>query len=89
LIFRHAKSRSPIITLGMMVCSSPNTDIAIIDCMEIVVAIIVGITIAAAAGRRKRRHENTPARPETPEERKRREADELITVVLPTINSDK
>ena len=73
----------------MMVCSSPDTDVAIIDRMEIVVAIIVGITIAAAAGKRKKRHEKTPARSETPEERKRREADELITVVLPTINNDK
>lgn len=55
--------------------------------MEIAIAIGIGMIIAA--GIRKKRHVQTQFQNETPEERKRRETDELITVVLPTINSDK
>ena len=63
--------------------------------MEVVIGIGIGVVIAALLGKKKRgktmpcdpSKTNTPQ--ETPEERKRRETDELITTVLPTINNGK
>ena len=67
--------------------------------MEVAIGIGIGIgaVIAALAGKSKKRDKNSmPYDPskantpgETPEERKRRETDELITTVLPTINNGK
>ena len=63
--------------------------------MEIAIGIGIGVIIAALLGRKKR-GKTTPYDPsktntpqETPEERKRRETDELITTVIPTITNDK
>ena len=63
--------------------------------MEIAIGIGIGVIIAALLGRKKH-GKTTPYDPsktntpqETPEERKRRETDELITTVLPTINNGK
>ena len=63
--------------------------------MEVAIGIGIGVVIAALLGKKKRgktmpynpSKANTPQ--ETPEERKRRETDELITAVLPTINNGK
>ena len=65
--------------------------------MEIAIGIGIGMVIAALFGKRKRHNQNSMpydpskanTRSETAEERKRRETDELITVVLPTINNDR
>lgn len=63
--------------------------------MEVAIGIGIGVVIAALLGKKKR-GKTTPYDPskantpqETPEERKRRETDELITTVLPTINNGK
>ena len=63
--------------------------------MEFAIGIGIGVVIAALLGKKKR-GKTTPYDPsktntpqETPEERKRRETDELITTVLPTINNGK
>ena len=63
--------------------------------MEIAIGIGIGVVIAALFGKKKRgktmpydpSKTNTPQ--ETPEERKRRETDELITIVTSTITNDK
>lgn len=65
--------------------------------MEIAIGVGIGIVIAALFGSRRKRLDktmpydsslaNTPE--ETAEERKLRETDELITVVLPTISKDE
>lgn len=65
--------------------------------MEIAIGIGIGVVLAALLGKRKKSGKksmpynpsktNTPS--ETAEERKRREKDELITVVLPTINNNR
>lgn len=65
--------------------------------MEIVFIIGIVVAIAVLASKRKKSDQssmpydpakaNTPS--ETPEERKQRETDELITTVLPTINNGK
>lgn len=65
--------------------------------MEIAIVIGIGVVIAVLASKRKKSDTssmpydpskaNTPS--ETSEERKRRETDELITTVLPTINNGK
>lgn len=63
--------------------------------MEIVIGVGIGIVIAALFGIRKKTKSmpydpsQANAREETAEERNRRETDELITVVLPTINKDE
>lgn len=65
--------------------------------MEIAIGIGIGVVIAALFGKREKHGQKsipydpskTNTRSETAEERKRRETDELITVVLPTINNDK
>ena len=57
--------------------------------MEIAIGIGVGLIIAALIRGKKKHHEKLPLAIETSEDRKRRETDELITVVLPTINHDK
>lgn len=57
--------------------------------MEIAIGIGIGVVIAVIAGRRKKLHGRDDVRPETANERKRRETDELITVVLPTIGNDR
>ena len=65
--------------------------------MEIAIGIGIGVAIAALFGKRKKHGQKsipydpskTNARSETAEERKRRETDEIIAVILPTINSDK
>ena len=61
--------------------------------MEFAIGIGIGVVIATLLGKKKR-GKTTPYDPsktntpqETPEERKRRETDELITTVLPTINN--
>jgi hypothetical protein len=61
--------------------------------MEIAIGIGIGVVIVALLGN-KRRGKTTPYDPskantpqETLKERKRRETDELVTAVLPTINS--
>lgn len=63
--------------------------------MEIAIGIGIGIVIAALIARGKRGRNvalhsqpSTAAANETPSERKQRETDELITVILPTINND-
>ena len=63
--------------------------------MEVVIGIGIGVIIAALLGKKKR-GKTTPYDPskantpqDTPEERKRRETDELITTVTPTITNDK
>ena len=63
--------------------------------MEIIIAVCIGIALFALFSKRKGKqsmpynpsHANTPQ--ETAEQRKRREADEIVTVVLPTINDGK
>lgn len=63
--------------------------------MEVAIGIGIGVVIVALFGKKKRgktmpydpSKANTPQ--ETLEERKRRETDETITVVLPTINNGK
>lgn len=65
--------------------------------MEIAISIGIGIIFAILLGKDKKHEKkstpynqsnaNTPR--ETVEERKRRETDELITVIIPTINNDK
>ncbi len=57
--------------------------------MEITIGIGVGLVIAALIRGKKKHYEKLPLASEAPEDRKRRETDELITVVLPTINHDK
>lgn len=57
--------------------------------MEIAIGIGVGIVIAVVVGARKKHEKKVLPQNETPEERKRRETDEIITVILPTINSGK
>lgn len=63
--------------------------------MGFAIGIGIGIIVAALFGRNKKkkgtihRHPPTSIANETPPERKQRETDELITVVLPTINHDK
>lgn len=57
--------------------------------MEIAIGIGVGLIIATLIRGKKKHHEKLPLASETSEDRKRRETDELITVVLPTINHDK
>jgi len=57
--------------------------------MEFAIGMGIGVVIAIIAGARKKRKTSAAQHVETPEERKRRETDELITVVLPTINNDK
>ena len=56
--------------------------------MEFAIGIGIGVIVAALIGIGKSRRPKQ-AHIETEEERKRRETDELITVVLPTINHDK
>lgn len=48
----------------------------------------IGLGFANAKKKRKRKQKQVDNRIETTDERKRREADELITVILPTINND-
>ena len=63
--------------------------------MEFAIGIGISVVIVALLGKKKRgktmpydpSKANTPQ--ETPEERKRRETDELITTVIPTITNDK
>lgn len=65
--------------------------------MEIAIGIGIGVLIAALFGKHKKHDQKSmpydPSRAntrnETAEERKRRETDEVIAVILPTINSDK
>lgn len=63
--------------------------------MEFVIGLGIGIVVAAFLGRTKKRRDTINRHPpvdtdnETPSERKQRETDELITVVLPTIGQDK
>ena len=57
--------------------------------MEIAIGIGVGLIIATLIRGNKKHHEKLPLASETSEDRTRRETDELITVVLPTINHDK
>lgn len=57
--------------------------------MELAIGIGIGVVIALIAGGRKKHSKSAAKHPETPDERKRREADEIITIILPTINSDK
>lgn len=65
--------------------------------MEIAIGVGIGVVIAVLFGSRRKRHNKTmpyePSLANTPEEiadeRKIRETDELITVVLPTINKDE
>ena len=56
--------------------------------MEIAIGIAIGLAIGAATGRKKQRPK-TLAPPETAEERKRRQTDELISVVIPTVDNNK
>ena len=63
--------------------------------MEIIIAVCIGIALFALFSKRKGKqsmpynpsHANTPQ--ETAEQRKRRETDEVITTILPTINDGK
>ncbi|HMQ96243.1 MAG TPA: hypothetical protein PKD19_03410 [Candidatus Saccharibacteria bacterium] len=57
--------------------------------MEFLIGIGIAAVIVAIADSRKKHKKTVAQRPETPEERKLRETDELIAVVLPTINHDK
>lgn len=57
--------------------------------MEFAIGIGIGVVIALITGGRKKRSKSAAKHTETPDERKRRETDEIITVILPTINSDK
>ena len=56
--------------------------------MEILIGIGIGVVIAAIASGKKKNKE-APVQKESPQKRKVRETDELITVVLPTIDGDK
>ena len=65
--------------------------------MEIAIGIGIGVMIAALFGKHKKHDQKSMpydpskanTRNETAEERKRRETDELITTVIPTITNDK
>lgn len=57
--------------------------------MEFAIGIGIGVVVALIAGGRKRYNKSAVKHTETPDERKLREADEVVTVILPTINSDK
>lgn len=57
--------------------------------MEIIVAAGFGLIIYSLISRRKNRHQQDQFQDETPEQRKLRQTDEHITVVLPTIDNDK
>ena len=65
--------------------------------MEIAIGIGIGVMIAALFGKHKKHDQKSMlydpskanTRNETAEERKRREADEIITVILPTISNGK
>ena len=56
--------------------------------MEIAIGVLIGIVIGAVF-KGPRPHKSQPIHTETDEERKLREADEIVTVILPTINHDK
>ena len=65
--------------------------------MEIAIGIGIGVMIAALFGKHKKHDQKSMpydpskanTRNKTAEERKRREADEIITVILPTISNGK
>lgn len=57
--------------------------------MEFLIGIGIAAVIVAIADSRKKHKKASAQRPETPEERKLRETDEHIAVILPTINHDK
>lgn len=54
--------------------------------MEIIIGIAIGTIIAMAANKRKK-NRNQPVSTETPAQRKLRQTDEHITVILPTIDN--
>ena len=65
--------------------------------MEIAIGIGIGVMIAALFGKHKKHDQKsmpydpskTNTRSESAKERKRRETDELVAVVLPAIRNDK
>lgn len=59
--------------------------------MEFAIGIGIGVVIALIAGKRKKRNSQTDSSPDANAERLRRQKvdEELITVILPTINNDK
>ena len=59
--------------------------------MEFAIGIGIGVVIALIAGKRKKRNSQTDNSPDANAERLRRQKadEELITVILPTINNDK
>ena len=59
--------------------------------MEFAIGIGIGAVIALIAGKRKKRNSQTDSSPDANAERLRRQKvdEELITVILPTINNDK
>jgi hypothetical protein len=57
--------------------------------MELTIGIVIGIVIALTVRRHRVRRYHVPPPAETNAERDRRETDELITTILPTINNDK
>ncbi len=60
--------------------------------MEYIIGVIIGVVIAATAMAMRRVSRVEVAkrcRAETNDERKKREADEVVTIILPTINHDQ
>ena len=59
--------------------------------MEIAIGIVIGVSIALIAGQRKKRDVPSNTSPSVDAERRRQQKadEELITVIMPTINNDK
>ena len=59
--------------------------------MEFAIGIGIGAVIALIGGKRKKRNSQADSSPDANAERLRRQKadEELITVILPTINNDK
>lgn len=59
--------------------------------MEFAIGIGIGVVIALIAGKRKNRNPQTNSGPSTDAKRQQRKKadEELITVIMPTINNDK